>query len=480
MTANDTSQPTESMGPGIQTRLSLLVVSATIVVMGLGGHWLVQEQAENMLTEEKQRSAALVESFALPCAIAVATNEMERLDGYLEEVVHSGGTQLGMIQVIMLDHEGHVVAHSGASGYSGLEATKNHRLTPNQDSQKFVEEATLSTKPLWRRYRTADSDPRLDISMPAVSGLRWGTLVASFDLRPFEARLKTTRTRLIVAAIVFTLTMLIALYYGLHRIVVRPLRALTLTAQDLEKGNLKARTNLDTGGELGVLAQQFNVMASELQAYTESLERKVEERSAEVRKKNRELEEVNSQLQAAVDKLEELARTDALTGISNRRLLMEVLVFELLRSERNPRPLSLLMIDVDHFKRVNDSCGHPVGDSVLKQAASLLSSHLRSTDLVARYGGEEFVVLLFDTPTSIGLEVGEKLRQKVSEAVFDDWSNDEHGPITISVGVAGFPGDARDAEHLILLADRALYRAKSNGRNQVVLWSEPPETPKPA
>ena len=154
---------------------------------------------------------------------------------------------------------------------------------------------------------------------------------------------------------------------------------------------------------------------------------------------------------------------------------MEVLVFELLRSERNPRPLSLLMIDVDHFKRINDTSGHPVGDAVLKNLASLLSQHLRSTDLVARYGGEEFVVLLFDTPTSIGMEVGEKLREKVQEAHFDGWDAETHGPITISVGVAGFPNDAREADRLILLADRALYRAKSDGRNQVVLWAEPTE-----
>jgi len=468
-------KPTESSaqpvktGPGIQSRLSMLVTVAVLVVMGLGGTLLVRTQADTMLADERERAAALVESLAVPCAIALATNDIERLDGYLEEVVQAGGTHLGMLHVTMLDYGGRVIAHSGPGGFTAR-ADKSEHLPPTNEAHTFVQQAVQSPRPLWRRYRTIDGEPQLDISMPAVSGLRWGTLVAGFDLRPFEERLAHTRMVLVIAAVAFTLTMFLALYFGLHRIVVRPIKALTNSAKELEKGDLTARAHIDSSGELHLLANQLNSMASELQSYTESLEQKVEERSAEVREKNNELEQVNERLKAAVSKLEELARTDALTGISNRRFLMEILVFELMRSQRTPRPLSLLMIDVDHFKRVNDLRGHVVGDSVLQQLASNLASNLRSTDVVARYGGEEFVVLLFDTALDIAIEVADKIRQNIENLSFHDWDENAHGPITVSIGLAGYPNDAQEAKELIVRADRALYAAKQAGRNRVEKW----------
>jgi diguanylate cyclase (GGDEF)-like protein len=448
----------------------MLVTVAVLMVMGLGGTLLVRTQADTMLEDERERAAALVESLAVPCAISLATNDIERLDGYLEEVVQAGGTHLGMLHVTMLDYEGRVIAHSGPGGFTARTDKGTHRLPPSDEAQTFVQEAVQSTRPLWRRYRTIEGKPQLDISMPAVSGLRWGTLVAGFDLRPFEERLAHTRTILVVAAMAFTLTMFLALYFGLHRIVVRPIKTLTRSAKKLEKGDLTARAHIDSSGELQLLANQLNSMASELQSYTESLEQKVEERAAEVRQKNHELEQVNTRLKEAVSKLEELARTDALTGISNRRFLMEILVFELKRSQRTPRPLSLLMIDVDHFKRVNDLQGHIVGDSVLQQLASNLASNLRSTDVVARYGGEEFVVLLFDTALEIAIEVAEKIRQNIENLTFHDWDDNVHGRITVSIGLAGYPNDAQEAKELIIRADRALYTAKKGGRNRVEKW----------
>jgi diguanylate cyclase (GGDEF)-like protein len=161
-------------------------------------------------------------------------------------------------------------------------------------------------------------------------------------------------------------------------------------------------------------------------------------------------------------RLRDLAVTDELTNVANRRLLLERLTIEIERSRRGQTALSVLMIDLDHFKRVNDQHGHLVGDEVLRGVARALVEHVRRADLVARYGGEEFVVLLPDSPRSQAVLVAEKLRGAVAALALPG------GRLTISVGVATLPDDAAGAEAVLEAADRALFAAKRAGRDRVV------------
>jgi diguanylate cyclase (GGDEF)-like protein len=157
---------------------------------------------------------------------------------------------------------------------------------------------------------------------------------------------------------------------------------------------------------------------------------------------------------------------DPLTGLYNRRFLDEVLGRETSRSRRSDQPLSVLALDVDHFKRFNDQWGHDAGDAVLTALAQTLREQAREMDLTCRLGGEEFLVLLprCDRPNAI--EVGERIRRAVEELVVTHQSRTLEG-ISASVGVATYPEDAADGESLIKAADRALYAAKAEGRNQV-------------
>jgi diguanylate cyclase (GGDEF)-like protein len=165
-------------------------------------------------------------------------------------------------------------------------------------------------------------------------------------------------------------------------------------------------------------------------------------------------------------RLQELAATDPLTGLANRRTLMDCLDREFRRSQRNGSPLSLLMVDVDHFKRVNDSFGHQQGDRALVTLAALLQKHLRPYDLAARFGGEEFSLVLPETPMAEALKVADRLRQATPELAFAGTLGRLR--LTISIGAAAFPGsDIRNVEDLIRQADDALYVAKRNGRNRV-------------
>lgn len=166
-------------------------------------------------------------------------------------------------------------------------------------------------------------------------------------------------------------------------------------------------------------------------------------------------------------RLEALALTDPLTHLLNRRALTDRLIEELERARRYSSLVTLLMVDLDHFKRINDTHGHLVGDDVLRDIAALLRAAVRSVDLVARYGGEEFVVVLPETPSAGALTFAERLRERIADHVFPDFV-----PLglrlTASIGVATYPSaGVESAEDLFARADEALYRAKAEGRDRV-------------
>jgi two-component system cell cycle response regulator len=160
--------------------------------------------------------------------------------------------------------------------------------------------------------------------------------------------------------------------------------------------------------------------------------------------------------------LEKLSLTDALTGLSNRRFLMQRLNEEAVRFRRTKKEFSVLMADVDHFKRYNDTFGHPAGDEVLKKVARILQTSAREVDCVARYGGEEFCLMLPETPATGALILAERICERVAAAEFPGQK------ITLSLGVASLPANGDTPDTVIAAADEALYQAKREGRNRVV------------
>jgi len=167
--------------------------------------------------------------------------------------------------------------------------------------------------------------------------------------------------------------------------------------------------------------------------------------------------------------LEAAAVTDTLTGIFVRRYFLELAGEELQRSKRHGLPCSFLMVDLDLFKAKNDTCGHLVGDVVLREVAQLLRKNLRGIDFIARYGGEEFILLLIETEAEQALAVAERLRQLVEVQPIRAY--DETLSQTVSIGLACFPEDGHTLQELIDHSDHALYAAKRAGRNRVMRWS---------
>ncbi|MFY8116878.1 MAG: sensor domain-containing diguanylate cyclase, partial [Roseateles sp.] len=192
-------------------------------------------------------------------------------------------------------------------------------------------------------------------------------------------------------------------------------------------------------------------------------------REREMEEINRQLAEKNALLERYNQQLEQLAITDSLTGLLNRRRLMELGVSECRRAARFRHSLSLLMIDIDHFKSINDGWGHQFGDQVIGAVAHALSSRVRqSVDIVARIGGEEFVLLLPETGAADAQGLAEDLRQAVAALRFPVRAAGEFAGVTVSIGVATQSGLASEPfEKLLYRADQALYVAKQAGRNQV-------------
>lgn len=170
------------------------------------------------------------------------------------------------------------------------------------------------------------------------------------------------------------------------------------------------------------------------------------------------------------ERTRQIAITDRLTGLYNFGYFLDRLKEERIRAERYHRLLSLILFDIDHFKRYNDANGHPAGNEVLRKIAEILKVEAREVDIVARYGGEEMVIILPEASRRSAHELADRVRHAIEQTLFPRMESQPLGRITVSAGVATFPVDAATEEDLIKKADKSLYQAKSQGRNQVVAF----------
>ncbi|HWA40692.1 MAG TPA: diguanylate cyclase, partial [Gemmatimonadales bacterium] len=281
-------------------------------------------------------------------------------------------------------------------------------------------------------FQGMDSVPVLAGSA-TVPGTDW-LAVAQIPASTAFADIRKLRNTTILLVLVLLLVVG-SLAYGLGLLVVLPLERLSRAADRVAEGDLDVEVPAHGGGEVSQLTGVFNDMVRRLREGRLELER--------------------------------LSVTDGLTGLPNRRHLDTEMEREVPRHERYKRTLAVLMLDVDRFKALNDTHGHPAGDAVLRQLARVLEGNTRKGDTVARFGGEEFVILLPETPAAGALHLAEKIRTAVEGHAF---TIDEQGttvPVTVSIGLARFPEHGRSSEAIIAAADQALYRSKQGGRNRV-------------
>lgn len=245
-----------------------------------------------------------------------------------------------------------------------------------------------------------------------------------------------------------TLLLILSAWYGAERLVLRRVGVLLDMTQRVRGGDLAARTGVKpTREELSQLGGALDEMAEQLQTREAKLRHLMEE-------------------------LREQAATDALTGLYNRRYFWDLLEREVLATERNRRPFSVIMLDIDHFKEINDTWGHDAGDYVLKEIANMLRASVRGSDVAVRYGGEEFAMLLPEASAGAAAERAESLRRALEALVIR--YGEKNLSVTASFGVVEYDGSTHDAAALVKAVDEALYAAKAGGRNRVV-WAAPRE-----
>ncbi len=270
-------------------------------------------------------------------------------------------------------------------------------------------------------------------------------------------------TRVVAASLVLILV-LSAAAHRITKAALRPIGSLSEAARRLSRGELEVGIP-DAGGsdEIGLLIRTFNEMSATLVANRKEIE-----------EANRRLQRQNQELQGANEVLEQLSITDGLTKLHNHRFFQDYLTREIKRVRRTAEPLSMLLLDIDDFKRLNDRLGHAAGDQLLKAIARTLNDSVRESDFLARYGGEEFVVLAPGTDLAGAVHLGDKIRSAVAESSFIVDDSMRIVKVTVSIGAAQYQGDRKA---FFQNADRALYRAKAEGKDCVMADAASGATP---
>lgn len=435
----------------LRTRLLLVVVGFAAVSMVLLGGAVVAVQRATYLDQVRLRAGAFLSVVAANSVRDLAANRIEDLDRTVSGLLERDLAEWDLLMVAIVDQDRRVVAHTRQELYGTVL------------DDEFTVEAASTDAPLVRESPDGET---LLASRPIVTavagkpGIRWGTAIAAFGLGRVRANLVEMLQVAIGAVVLAMLLSAGPVLWLLHSHMVRPVRRLAEAARAFAAGDLSRRAEVDRRDEVGDLSAGFNELADRVERHTLDLKEQIRARTCELEAANRELAEANERLLG-------LATTDGLTELHNFRHFIATIHSEVQRSRRTHQPLSMLMIDVDHFKAFNDTYGHPAGDEVLKGVARLILSRVRRTDMACRYGGEEFTIILVETRKNEALIVAEELRALVEGARFCGGDGSPSMQVTVSIGVATFPDDAEDAETLIKAADGAMYRAKQGGRNRV-------------
>lgn len=302
-----------------------------------------------------------------------------------------------------------------------------------------------------QNFRSHAGERMVGAALP-LGELGWTLAVQQPFEDTFEPMFSMATRLLVIDICVLLLFGLLA--YRVTLTVIRPLEALSKSAHRISQGELDVEISDRPGtDEIGLLIRTFNDMT-----------RKLLHQRSEIEQANHELLSKNDELLRANEVLEQLSITDGLTRLHNHRFFQEHLTREIKRVDRSGEPLSLLLLDIDDFKQLNDQFGHVAGDELLMGIAQVLNHAMRDSDLLARYGGEEFAVLASNTDLEGAINLGEKIRTAVAEAAFIVGDSMRPTRMTVSIGIAQYRGSRKQ---LLRATDQALYRAKDNGKDCV-------------
>jgi diguanylate cyclase (GGDEF)-like protein len=415
----------------------IILLSVLLTALTVSGWLTLKQEEKNTLVEINKRGSDISRFVAKSLSFSVVGYDYHTIQLLLDEIVLS--EDVGYAKVI--SRKGNVMAESG------------HHVQDNGSNMVMF-----------------NQDIMLEDEIVGKLVLGFSTLNT---IRQLESKKYTLLKREAFVILMIAIGELLALSY----FIIRPVR---IMSRSLEKnahndGQVIGEIPVISKDEFGQLATQFNKLSEQLNTANARLQSKIQLADKKLIETNAQLIEQSEELKVISEEFKRLSITDVLTGLYNRRQFQKLMQSEVELSNRYGEMTSIIIIDIDHFKSINDEYGHPCGDQVLQKTAELLKSNVRKTDSLCRIGGEEFAAICKHADKASAVGIAEKLRSAAEQLIMNCAQNDIS--LTISLGVATI--DAHDTkinpDTLYRHADIAVYHSKQTGRNRVTHFDDLPQ-----
>ena len=426
---------------GVRQRVVLVLLGGLIISLGISGWVILREQTQQINKKITTNSKQLAMILSRSLTNHIINYDYHTIQLFIEDIIKS--PQISYIKVL--------------SGRGNVMAEIHDTISDDVVQRYFEEPIMLNDKVI-------------------------GTLVIGLDTTAIVAQIESQKSKLVLRELEVIAFILVLELIALSYLIVRPLSIISKTLQNNtnSEGVLPEAIPLDQNDEFGDIAKQYNVMREKLNEAALALQGKYATTDAKLREANVHLLNKSYELEKVNEILKKQTTTDPLTGLPNRREFQDVMGRQLPALIGRGERLAALLIDIDHFKNINDMHGHIAGDIVLRDVAARLESNLRKTDRIFRIGGEEFFVLCHEASEENARAIGEKLRLCIHNIPII--ANNISIHVSVSIGIAAINGDQLASgmsyqEQTSLLyrqTDAALYFSKATGRNCVSLFSNLP------
>jgi diguanylate cyclase (GGDEF)-like protein len=418
---------------GVRQKVVLILVTVLLSALTISGWLSLEHEKNDTLHEIQERATDITRLVSESLAYSVVGYDYHTIQLLLDEITMSDIVEYAKVVSV----KGNIMAESGSL-----------KVADSPESVMFTKNIMLD----------GEKVGVLSIGISTTSNLR---------------RLNEEKIEMIANEVLVILLIAAGEFFALSILIIKPVRIMSEALRDSVRKNGEKMGTLPviSNDEFGDLARQFNALSAELNDANDRLRTRVVHSDEQLRETNKKLLQQSKELREMSKEFERLSITDALTGLYNRRHFEATIEAKVSASIRYDRASSLLLIDIDHFKKINDTYGHSAGDMVLREMARRLKRRMRNSDTLCRIGGEEFAVICENAGKDEALNIAEKLRMAVWKGNFDIDRELIH--VSVSVGVATIPdgcgtATAKDFHHC---ADIALYQSKSEGRNCVTHYT---------
>jgi diguanylate cyclase (GGDEF)-like protein len=418
---------------GVRQKVLLLLMSILLIALSVSGWFALQAEKERIIADINQRGTDISRFVAKSLAYSVIGYDYHTIDLLLNEITISD--EIGYAKVV--NKRGSTMSEYG------------ERRSGNGELIIFEEKILIEDEVI-------------------------GTLTLGLSTSTTFGHLESQKFSLIKREAFIILLIALGEFLALSYIIIRPVSIISesLDKQKQEDGQIVGTIPVTSNDEFGELANRFNQLGESLNAANAKLQSRAEFADEQLIKTNLILQKQSEELQLMNEEFRKLSITDPLTGLFNRRHFEDVMKTEIDLAKRHGDTNSLILIDIDHFKKINDTYGHEVGDIVIKKVADIMRERLRKTDVLCRIGGEEFISLCKRADKDAALELSEGIRNAIGQREITVGISKI--PVTVSIGVATVTREniKTHADNLFRYTDYALYKSKQNGRNKVTHFDD--------